>query len=537
VGLPSVEAGRAWLVALLNGPGGPRFALKTTWDDRAETSVKAVYRYLWRLGHAEKSAAFACSVDQLIAGLMPVMGWRDHGDPAANRSAHSRSVRRWLDRLAAMGVIEWTGVRDNMNRWWRTEIWLLTPPEPDPLWLEAACQRLRAFERRERRRRRRSPRRRRDLGHVLARSQAPGTKARRRGALRRGLQVSATRRARQTLACSPDPNVRSNPFGAPASQEQHHQLDANSSSLLHDHTETRPTFVNREGARARDEDDPATPRLPTEGSGNPANGKEPSENEGRCVVDRCEASGVDAQWELSSAALLERIAAREAAIRAGTEAPTKYHIIAATRRRSYEALLSWSAGQPVPDRVLGEAFEHVTGQSARMWRDGRHREPLARAMERYRRYVEQRPSGWPESPAAALALAMLDCAQNPRSVDELGYSRGPLSLSWAIGRLNIISKQMAAAAKRQDRARELERRRRRLARRDRRASRVPIAFRRAPTLARESTSAEHQRRVAIEQLLRGELAGGADLIGFLVRARDLLDRGQVPDPSRRPDQP
>ena len=54
--LPGAEAGRARLNALLNGPGGPRFEPRTTWDDCAETSIKAVYRYLWRLAHANKSA-------------------------------------------------------------------------------------------------------------------------------------------------------------------------------------------------------------------------------------------------------------------------------------------------------------------------------------------------------------------------------------------------------------------------------------------------------------------------------------------------
>lgn len=90
-------------------------------DDRRETSLKAVYRALWRLAHAERSGCFATTPDQLVAVFIRVMG-RGHGSREANRSAHARSVRRWLDDLQAMGLIEWGGVRDNVGRWWRTEI-------------------------------------------------------------------------------------------------------------------------------------------------------------------------------------------------------------------------------------------------------------------------------------------------------------------------------------------------------------------------------------------------------------------------------
>ena len=359
--LPGAEAGRARLNALLNGPGGPRFELKTTWDDRAETSIKAVYRYLWRLAHANKSGAFACSVDQLVSGLMPVMGWQDHGDARANRSAHSRSVRRWLERLAAMGLIEWAGVRDAQNRWWRTEITLLEAPAPDPYWLRAAQVRLRAFERRERRRRRCRPRRRRDLGRVLARSQAPGARARRASALRRALR---RHNARRGSGCVPA-KVSSNPIGAPATQEQPHHLTT---------TADQPELANWEGAHARKTDDHSAPPHPSMGSANVANGKECIEErpavselrEAQLLPDRIDA-------ELSRERLLARVAAREAAIRGGLQPPTKFHVIQATQQRAYEALLQWPSGRPIPARVLSDAFEHATGRPARMWRDGRHK--------------------------------------------------------------------------------------------------------------------------------------------------------------------
>jgi transposase InsO family protein len=73
----------------------------TPGDDRLETRVYAVKRYLFRLGHAARSARFATSIEQLVVGLAPVMGWGTVPARPAERArfvrAHRKSVQRWLD--------------------------------------------------------------------------------------------------------------------------------------------------------------------------------------------------------------------------------------------------------------------------------------------------------------------------------------------------------------------------------------------------------------------------------------------------------
>jgi hypothetical protein len=524
------EPGRLASNALINVARRAR-GCRTRGDDRIETRAYAVKRLLWRWGHAQRSGRFACSIAQLVAGLAPILGW---GPPPTTRAgrerwvrAHRKSVQRWLDDLQAAGLLSYEGERDNRGQLWRTIITLRAAPSPPADELRWARERMRAWRRRSRRRQRRRRPPRRCLELIRRRSQRPQQASRTRLARRRACQIHEHRQAAGNAHAMRADQKKdlTHPFGVPASQEHCHQLQGQRLTLLDDDELAPPTFADQEGAQARDAGDHSAPRAPAEGSGNAVNDELRSENEGRDVADLRSASPGDASadQELCSAVLFRRVAAREAAIRAGAEPPTKHHILQATRRASYEALRGWPAGRPAPDRVLAEAFEHATGQPARTWRDARHREPLTRAMARYERHVEYRPSQWPVSAAGALALAMAACADDPRSVDEHGYSRGPLSLTWAIGRLDVISKQMAAAAGRADAAGELERRRRRRARRDRREQRAKVAFRGAPARAAAFTSSEHQRRAAIERLLRGEEPDTAPLLGFLTRARNLLD--------------
>ena len=68
------EPGRLVVCALLARARMAR-GCATPGDDRLETRAYAVKRYLFRLGHAARSGRFACSLEQLVAGLAPVMGW------------------------------------------------------------------------------------------------------------------------------------------------------------------------------------------------------------------------------------------------------------------------------------------------------------------------------------------------------------------------------------------------------------------------------------------------------------------------------
>ena len=148
----------------------------TPGDDRLETRAYAVKRYLFRLGHAQRSARFATSIGQLVAGLAPVMGWgpvpRDRAERARFVRAHRRSVQRWLDDLQAAGLVVHEPERDADGLWWRTQIVLLAAPAPSASELRAARKRARGWRGRERARRRRgrvAP----SLGGIRGRSGVP----------------------------------------------------------------------------------------------------------------------------------------------------------------------------------------------------------------------------------------------------------------------------------------------------------------------------------------------------------------------------
>jgi hypothetical protein len=91
-----------------------------------ETPAYAVERDLFRLGHAQRSARFATSIGQLVAGLAPAMGWgsvpRDAPGRARFVRAHRRSVQRWLDDLQAAGLVAHEPEQDSDGLWWRTQI-------------------------------------------------------------------------------------------------------------------------------------------------------------------------------------------------------------------------------------------------------------------------------------------------------------------------------------------------------------------------------------------------------------------------------
>jgi hypothetical protein len=171
--LPS-EPGRLVVCALLSRARRARGCV-TPGDDRLETRAYAVKRYLFRLGHAARSARFATSTEQLVMGLAPVMGWgavpRGNTERARFVRAHRKSVQRWLDDLRAAGVVAHEPERDEHGRWWRTQVVLLDAPQPAREELRAAGERARGWRARERaRRRRRRPSR---LAGIRARAAVP----------------------------------------------------------------------------------------------------------------------------------------------------------------------------------------------------------------------------------------------------------------------------------------------------------------------------------------------------------------------------
>lgn len=490
VPLPSHEPGRVELVALLNGPGGPRHGKATAWDDRVEAGVCALGRYLWRLGHAHRSAAYATSIAQLVDGLQPTFHWRT---PATGQKA----VRRWLALLAEMRVVAAGGVRDNLGLWWRTEVRLLPTPAADERWLAAAQARVREFPRRERRRRQRCPGRNRRLQRAVAASKAPSPTAIRRQARER------CRAAHERLVAAQ--GVLSYPSGAPPTSE-----DVNSSGDTQNASHLAPTFI-------------APPTSETQIREDAISGADSNEPESVIGVREEDPPVVRVAFEAWRAAqptaptdtdaLMELMRLREAAIAAGLAPPTRFHVIAATRRAAFDALEKWPPGRSVPLRLAADAFEHVTGSSAKVRRDGSLEPRLRRALARYERYADERPAGWPVSAGAALTQAMAEAGDEAESVN------------YVVNRLNFTAKQMAAQAKRRDVDGELERRRDRAARRGLRGQRSRLAFRKPVTgLPAPGTAApEHVRRTAMEMYLRGELTGIRELFGFMGASRTLLN--------------
>jgi hypothetical protein len=190
-----------------------------------ETRVYALKRYLFRLGHSARSGRFATSVEQLVVGVAPVMGWgcvpRDGAERARFVRAHRKSVQRWLDDLQAAGLVEHEPERDNRGQWWRTQIVLLAAPEPTPEELRVAAARARGWRGRERARRRRA-RAAPSLAAIRDRSAVPSASTCRRVARERaGVVYALRRRARveeqvaRAAAVRGSCGVLTHPFGAP----------------------------------------------------------------------------------------------------------------------------------------------------------------------------------------------------------------------------------------------------------------------------------------------------------------------------------
>jgi hypothetical protein len=151
----------------------------TPGDDRIETRVYAVKRYPFRLGHAARSGRFATSVEQLVVGLAPVMGWgvvpRGGSERARFVRAHRKSVQRWLDDRRATGIVAHVPERDTRGQWWRIQIVLLAASDPTTQELRVAVVRARGWRRRERSRRcarRVAP----SLAAIRGRSGVPGVR-------------------------------------------------------------------------------------------------------------------------------------------------------------------------------------------------------------------------------------------------------------------------------------------------------------------------------------------------------------------------
>jgi hypothetical protein len=496
------EPGRVVCNALLAGARRAR-GCRTRGDDRLETSVYAVKRFLHRQAHGERSGRFARATEDLVAGLASIMGWgpvppRGSAERGRFFRRHRASVQRWLGELEAMGLIEVDAQKDNQGFWWRVVITLLEAPTPPPEDVAGARRRLRAWKRRERARRRRARPPRRRLQAILRNSQRPRRATRARLARRRAHAVHEHRRQCELDAVIADARDRRggieasrqdlrHPFGAPPpsalppSATQPLTEPATPVPPLPPAPRSQPTLLNSaalvepEGARAG-EIPTATPARTA------ANGQVTIENEGPGPGS----AGFDA-------VVLARVAAREHA--------TVWRRAEAARqavRRAGE-LAAWPAGRRCPLGRLREAwvvFRHgaaTAGEAGSAAAGPRYPDlgrRAARAIALYERFADQRPAGWPTGGAAAItALAAQHRAR---------------TLAGDIGRLHNLAKAMRATALAGDPAR-LERLQRRAAARQP-APDGPLAFRRPGGPAWE-TGEQRRLRVRDTLLLAGEDPG------------------------------
>ncbi len=361
----------------------------TPGDDRVETRAYAVKRYLFRLGHAQRSARSATSIEQLVVGLAPVIGWgavpRERSERARFVRAHRKSVQRWLDDLQVAGVVAHEPERDGQGMWWRTQIVLLGAPaasEPELRVARRRAHRWRARERARRRTRRVAP----SLGAIRARSGTPAPSTRARIAKAR---TAATQRARRValveVQIAAAAQLRTvcrdltHPFGAPPT----------SAPVLVAAGRLRSSATAQTGVPAAQ--GPAV-RQPATTLTAPKAG-----NEG---------IGLDSLKDFD-ALVARRLAAREQRYQ------RRNTVIGAQASARSAEVLTWSPGHACPLGRLREAWVENRYWLAMVCESGTAlagpataavRELVARAIALYETHAEQRPAGWPASGAGALCV-------------------------------------------------------------------------------------------------------------------------------------
>jgi len=412
----------------------------TPGDDRVETRAYAVKRYLFRLGHAQHSARYATSIGQLVAGVAPVMGWGQVPTDAAGRArfvcAHRKSVQRWLNDLAAAGVIAHEPERDQAGMWWRTQIVLLAAPQPDAGERAVARKRARGWKRRERARQRRarvSP----SLGGIRGRSSVPCRWRQARLAIQRRVRArELARRAEAEAEIAHAASVRArrrdltHPFGAPPTSAR-------------SPVSARPpeSFETAGGGPAARCSVQTVTEVDAAAAGTGARGRAAAPAAATVPTPGTEAIGSMSPEDFS--ALVERrVAARRRALAARAE------LLAPQVAARVREVLGWPAGRVCPLGRLREAWvAHRSGLAtvveAGTARAGRVRPGLRaqvrRAIQLYEAYADQRPDGWPESGAAAL------CA--------LASQRRASVFAGDVARLLLLAKGMRALALLDDRRR------------------------------------------------------------------------------------
>jgi hypothetical protein len=374
--------------------------------------VYAVKRYLFRLGHAARSARFATSVEQLVVGLAPVMGWgavpRGRGERAQFVRAHRKSVQRWLDDLQAAGLVAHVPERDGRGQWWRTQIQLFVAGDPTAQELRVAQFRARGWRRRERGRRR-ARRVAPSLAAIRGRSGVPGRATRSRVArargrvlheLRRGANVEAQiARAAEIRA---DRALLTHPYGAPPTSADVSGSPRPSRRSATPESAAPLAWCPAQASMKHGAFVAGTGAHAEVASARAAVAARPAPNESSEEIGRLPPGDFDAL-------VLRRVAARQ---RQAAWRTSEIRVQASQRAADVRA---WPAGRACPLGRLREAWvvhryglARVTDSGAAA--AGAKRPAVDRLVRRaialYEAHAEHRPPGWPTGGAAALcALA------------------------------------------------------------------------------------------------------------------------------------
>lgn len=386
-------------------------------DVRAFKSAYAELGYLRTLTRKPTGGTIVTSMPQLVRGLARLHpAWKIDGDWFADRDRHQRAVRRRLRDLDAMGLLCWRIGVDVDGEDARTELELRPAPDVTAAELRAAAAALERWRAR--------------YGAALNTGSTTGIRnaarrarplsageRRRRGIARARARASA-RRAVSTSNSAPR-------FATPPMAEnclvEISSYPEESCSVCGDRT-----GVTRASARAG-----ATDRSAIGAAGTAS-----------LTAEGPTASGGFARWD--EKALVDRVAARLAA-----RQPVMDLIAVQATARALE-VASWTLDRGWPARRLQEAWvvwrmgasyaaEWSAAAAGPLERDDLER--LRRAVGRYERYADARPTSFASAGLAALAqIAAIAAARDSK----------PLTLHYAIRELDQLSRRMRGCATRDD---------------------------------------------------------------------------------------
>ena len=423
------------------------------YDVRAFKSAFAELGYLRTLTRRQSGGTIATSMPQLVAGLVRLHPrWKIEGDKFADRDRHHSAVRRRLRDLHDMGLLSWRVGVDADGEDARTELELRPAAPVSADELAAAAARLERWQAR--------------YGPALNTGSSTGI----RNAAGHGRPLTASERQRRGVArvraraesCRAPSKTNSGPhFVAPATPE-----NTNSTINLADDDHvcglgTRAPATGDATPRPKDDQAPA--------ARNPA-------AETAAMTEGTPASAVQPP-ALDIDAVLERVAQREAERR-----PVLDVIASQAARRALE-VAQWSLDRSWPMRRILEAWVvwrhgpmHLAevGSSAAGPLEDDDPDRLRRAATRYERYAIGRPDDFPETALGALAMIAAIAA---------GRDSKPVTLHYAIRRLDQLSRRNRASATTNDPARRKQQIKRARGRRERRSSvpgELPFSFRTRP---------------------------------------------------------